>query len=248
MKDCNPQDTPLPYKPDEDPNHKVLFNNVVLYQQIIGSLIYLANSTRPDITFSVSYLARYMAAPTLASYNQAKHVLRYLKGTMNLSLQYSKTDQPLVGYSDAEYAGDKADRRSVGGYVFIQSGAAITWRCSKQPIVSQSAMEAELIALTEAGKEALWLRKFQAELFPTIKAPTLINEDNQSAIDFVDNPIHSNRSKHIDVRYLVAREWINNKQISVLHCPGEIQTADIMTKPLQKVLHLRHREAMGLRA
>jgi hypothetical protein len=130
--------------------------------------------------------------------------------------------------------------------VFLQAGAAVTWRSTKQDIVAQSSSEAEYIALAEAAKEALWIRKLQHEIFPTMKEPTIIHEDNQSAINLAQNPIHTNRSKHIAVRYHAVRDYVEKKMIKVKYCPTSEMVADIMTKSLGRVLHENFVEKMGL--
>jgi hypothetical protein len=168
-----------------------------------------------------------------------------LKGTKSLALVYNKQDS-LVGYSDSSYA-EEVDRKSVSGYVFKQAGAAITWRSTKQQIVAQSSMEAEYIALAEAGKEAQWIRKLQSEIFPHVKnQPTLIYEDNQSAIKLSNNPLHSNRSKHISVRYHSIRDLVKSKIVDIQYLPTAEMIADIMTKSLGKILHCRFVEGLGL--
>jgi hypothetical protein len=128
----------------------------------------------------------------------------------------------------------------------MQAGAAITWRSTKQEITALSSMEAEYIALAESGKEAQWLRKIQSEFFPTFTEPTTVCEDNQSAIKLATNPIHSSRSKHIDVRYHYIRELVKIKAVHVKFTPGTEMVADIMTKSLGKILHKRFLVGMGL--
>lgn len=266
MQDSTPQPTPLPDKPqdrnyhnnfnhknnikdnsdNQKANNNQLFDDINLYQQLIGCLIYLANATRPDISYAVGYLARAMTAPTTADWINAKRVLRYLKGSSDLSLCYNN-QTALTGYSDSSYA-EETDRKSVGGYVFVQAGAAVTWRSTKQEIIAQSSMEAEYIALAESAKEALWIRKLQREIFPTTKLlPTTIYEDNQSAIKLTENPIHSNRSKHIDVRYHAIREYVKNNLIKVEYLSTTEMLADIMTKSLGRILHAKFVLGMGLR-
>ena len=244
MDDSRIMSTPLPFKPQNDQSNNKPFADVNKYQQLIGSLIYLANATRPDIAYSVSYLARAMQKPTDADFNHAKRILKYLK-SKPLALRYYDKSKIVEGYSDASYAEEK-DYKSVGGYVFLQAGAAITWRSTKQDIVAQSSAEAEYIALAEAAKEALWIRKLQHEIFPTMKEPTIIYEDNQSAINLAQNPIHTNRSKHIAVRYHAVRDYVEKKMIEVKYCPTSEMVADIMTKSLGRILHEKFVEKMGL--
>jgi hypothetical protein len=251
-------DTPLPQKnstkpkkPEEDEEEiaepkSPLYDNVNKYQQLVGSLIYLSNSTRPDIAHAVSYLSRHMHAPTEDDMMNGKRVLRYLKGSRTLALNYNQKDQELVAYSDSSYA-EEEDRKSVGGYVTLQAGAAITWKSTKQRIVAQSSMEAEYIALAEAAKEVEWLRKLQAEIRPkSLFTPTTMYEDNQSAINLSNNPIHTTRSKHIAVRYHRIQELVSNQTISIVHMPTDQMIADIMTKSLGRILHARFVTAMGL--
>ncbi len=138
---------------------------------------------------------------TIADWINAKRVLRYLKGTKNLGLSYSKERKEFFGYSDASYA-EEEDRKSVSGYIFMYAGAAISWRSQRQNIVAQSSAEAEYIALAEASKEAIWLRKMAKDFKMKIDRPLLIYEDNQSAIKLANNPLHTKRSKHIDVQYV----------------------------------------------
>jgi hypothetical protein len=187
-----------------------------------------------------------MHAPTEINLTAAKRVLRYLKGTRDLALNFNNKNQELEIYSDSSYA-EELDRKSVGGYVTLQAGAAITWKSTKQSIIAQSSMEAEYIALAEAAKEAEWLRKLQQEFRPTaLSTPTTIYEDNQSTIKLSNNPIHSNRSKHISVRYHKIQELVANKIIVIKHKPTQEMIADIMTKSLGRILHERFVEMMGL--
>jgi transposase InsO family protein len=245
MQDCRTIDTPLPIKNNIEENSK-LFEDVNLYQQIVGSLIYLSNSTRPDIAYAVSYLARSMNAPTEENFSNAKRVLRYLKGSRNLSLNFNNKNQDLFAYSDSSYA-EENDRKSVGGYVTMIAGSPISWKSKKQSIIAQSSMEAEYIALAEAAKEVEWIRKLQREIFPkSTTTPTTIFEDNQSTINLSKNPIHSNRSKHIDVRYHKIQELVANKTIAVTYLSTHEMVADIMTKSLGRLLHDRFVAGMGL--
>jgi glutamate formiminotransferase len=106
-------------------------------------------------------------------------------------------------------------------------------------------MEAEYIALTDAAKEGVWLKKFETELYNN-KTILTIFEDNQSAIKTANNKIHNQRSKHIDIRYHWIRELIENGDVKLVYCPTEHMVADIMTKALGFVAHQRLRNAMGL--
>ena len=136
-----------------------------MYQQIVGSLQYAAGGTRPDIAYAVSTVATFCHQPTELHMTAAKRVLRYLKQTRDLNLTYVKnTPEAIIGYSDADWAGDVKDRRSTSGNVFLLGGGAITWSSRKQSSVALSTVEVEYMALSVATQEAIWLRQLQEEL------------------------------------------------------------------------------------
>jgi hypothetical protein len=250
MKEAKIAPTPLPSKIEQlviSKESKVPFNNIKRYQQIIGALIYLSNTIRPDITFSVNFLARKMSEPSQQDYLLAKRILRYLKGTADLKLTFDKKNK-VVGYSDASYAEDKNDRKSTGGYVFNMNGGAISWKSQKQKIVTLSSCEAEYVTLSEAAKEAMWLRKLIRDVDnKKSESPIIIFEDNQSTIKTAKNPIQSERTKHIDVRHHYIRERVEEKKIEVKYVPTTDQVADLLTKSLGRVLHMKFTRALGLK-
>ncbi|KAG8930012.1 hypothetical protein FRC01_003405 [Tulasnella sp. 417] len=262
MSDCKPVKTPLEanlklYKStipldqiDKDFQH--------LYQSIIGSLQYAANGTRPDIAYAVNKLAQFSVNPTDEHMKAAKHVLRYLKGTRNLVLQYSNQQGPtafstaefkeppkIQGYTDSDWAGDPNDRKSHSGYVYILSGGAISWKSRKQETIALSSVEAEYIASCAAAKHAKWLHKLFKELGLDISTIP-VQVDNQGAISLQHNPIDHDRSKHIDIKYHFVREAIQENFIATNYIPTQYQSADIFTKPLGTTLHYTHLESLGL--
>jgi hypothetical protein len=250
MSDCKSLPTPLPNTADLD-NHYTAeddykaFGDRALYQRAIGSLIYLSNLTRPDICFSVNFLARKMAAPTNADWKLVQHLFRYLRGTADYALTYSAHPQRLQGYSDASYGENSPDRKSTSGYVFILNGGAISWSSRKQDIVTLSSTESEYVALTDSFKEGLWLRGLMRDLTGR-SIPVPIAEDNDSTIKLASNPTWSRRTKHIDVRYHFVREVVSLGSVSLFYCPTREMVADIMTKSLGSNLLRDHRRAMGL--
>ena len=153
----------------------------------------------------------------------------------------------MIGYSDASYAEDKEDRKSTGGYTFMMNGAAVTWRSTKQKIVTLSSCEAEYVALSEAAQEAIWLmsliKNVQNE---KMEKPLIIFEDNQSTIKTANNMIQSERTKHIDVRHHFIREKVAEKRIEVKYLRTDDQIADIFTKSLQRVKHEKFTRELGL--
>ena len=216
-----------------------------VYQEMLGALLYLATCTRPDITFAVGRLSRYAAAPTTAHLAAAKTVLRYLKGTTALALEYGK-DAHLQGYSDADFAADVDSRRSTTGYLFLRNGAAISWLSKIQPTVAASTTEAEYVAASMAAKEAVWLQRLDKELGGTGAAVPL-KCDNQGAIAMMRNPTSSARTKHIDVCHHFIREKVEEGRIKVDHVGTAEMMADSLTKPLATVAFGTCRSGMGLR-
>jgi Reverse transcriptase (RNA-dependent DNA polymerase)/gag-polypeptide of LTR copia-type/Integrase core domain/GAG-pre-integrase domain len=206
------------------------------YREVIGSLMYLSVCTRPDISQSVGALARYMSAPEKEHWDAAKAVLRYVKGTTSHGVVFGAGATGLVGYCDADYAGDLDTRRSTTGYVFVLNGGAISWSSRLQPTVAVSTAEAEYMSAASATKEALWLRK----LFSTFGidvSPVQMLCDNQAAIKLIKHPIASLRSKHIDVQHHFVRERCAKGEVVFQYCTTDEMVADCMTKalPLSKL-------------
>lgn len=119
----------------------------------------------------------------------------------------------LIGYSDAEFAGDLDDRHSTSSNLFLMSSGPISWYSNKQPIVTLSTAEAEYVASSTATQEAVWIRKLLADLHISQKQATKIMEDNQGAICIARNPVAHARTKHIDIRYHYIREALNERTI-----------------------------------
>ncbi|KAK4388091.1 Retrovirus-related Pol polyprotein from transposon TNT 1-94 [Sesamum angolense] len=138
----------------------------VPYSNAIGSVMYLMVSTRPDIAYAISCLSRYMSNADLPHWEALKWLLRYLKGSIDTGIKFSKNKEGvnLVGYVDSNYANDRDCRKSTTSYIFTLCGACISWKSQLQSIVALSTTEAEYIATTEAFKEAMWLEAFVAGL------------------------------------------------------------------------------------
>lgn len=229
---------------DIEHNDKV---NPVMYQSMVGSLLYAAMATRPDIAQSVGVVSKFNQNPTTEHLTAVKRIFRYLKGTADLALVYKKSDSgTLIGYSDADWAGDLDDRHSTTGNIFMLGGAAISWLSKKQATVALSTAEAEYVALSCAAQETIWLRKLLMDIRATPDGPTVIMEDNQGAIAIAQNPVGHARTKHIDIRYHYVRECIQSGNICLQYCPTGEMKADILTKPLPRVKFEKFRAGIGL--
>jgi hypothetical protein len=164
--------------------------------------MYSIVSTHPDLAFSVGYLGRFSAAPTDGHWTMMKCLLCYINGRSKNGITYKKGKNGiiLVGYVDADWGGAE-NRKSTTGYLFLLNNSPIFWTSKKQQTVALSSTEAEYVALTQATKEAIWLRALFKDLGQEQTAPTTIYEDNKSAIALTTNSANHQRTKHIDVQY-----------------------------------------------
>lgn len=231
------------------------------YKEAIGALLYLANCTRPDIAFAVSVLARYSSEPTKRHWSGIKQVLRYLARTRDYGLLYRRggtkrnvseliTDD-LYGYADAGYLSDPHKARSQTGYVFMSAHGAISWKSTKQTLAATSTNQSELIALYEACRECIWLRRFikfirKSLHFKSKLPPIKIYEDNAACVAQVQRGyIKSDRTKHIDPKFFFMHD-LNGKQLDVQRISSDKNLADVFTKSLGSVKHWDLVHGLGL--
>lgn len=216
------------------------------YRQLIGSLIYLTN-TRPDLSYAVSILSRFMQEPRDSHWNAAKRVLRYIQGTKDFGLLYTKTKNfVLGGYSDADFAGSIDDRASTSGYLMNMGSAAVSWSCKKQATVATSSAEAEYISAWEAACEIVWLRRILQDLGISQAEATSLFIDSQSAIKLAKNPVFHSKTKHVDTKYHHIRSLIAKDVLKPVYCPSEDQISDIFTKPLGRIKFTKFRDELGI--
>jgi hypothetical protein len=222
------------------------------YMSLVGSLQYAAIVSRPDIAFAVQALSRHLQCSGEEHWMAGKRVLRYLRGTRTLGIKYSaegaRDGEPLVGYaqelqgfSDADWAGDRETRRSTTGYVFKMAGGSVSWGSKLQQSVALSSAESEYMAASVATQEALYLRRLLGDLGVEQRGPTVIWEDNQGCVALAKNPVHHQRTKHIDIRYHFVRECVASNEIDLVWIPTQDQQADLLTKALgaQRNVYLR---------
>ena len=251
MSECIPSSVPLPKGTDLFASNAGSVNckDEKPFQQLVGALLHLSNTTRPDISYAAAYLARHMQQPTVAAWHAAKGVLRYLRGTSSLGLCFSRLKKGIIcGFSDSDWAQERPERKSIGGFIFSFAGGAISWKSRKQSVVAQSSVEAEYIALADAVREALWLRKFMKPAgIPRGVFDISIREDNQGCIALSNDRIVNEKSKHIDVRHQLVVDHVRKGIINVVYVRTSDNVADLMTKALHKATFERLRELLGMR-
>lgn len=253
MSECNPVYTPMDasmklttdMSPKNDEEKSEMSS--VPYQEAVGSILYLAQGTRPDITFAINNLSRFNNNPGHAHWTAVKHLMRYLKGTSYAKLTFSrKANSDIVCFSDADWASDLDERRSCTGCVFLKNGAAISWISKRQPTIALSSTEAEYMALSTSTQELMWLRQLERDIWGE-KKPTLMCCDNQSAIRLGMNDTYQPRTKHIDVRHHFIREKLTLQQLKIVHVATADMVADVLTKSLPKSKHDSCTMKIGLR-
>ncbi len=216
------------------------------YRSIVGSLLYAAVATRPDITETVSRLCRMMQAPTTTDMKKAVRCLRYLKGTSTMGIQYTASSG-LIGYVDSNWGGPMEKRLSRAGYAFLLNNGAIIFRSMMQKSQALSTAEAEYVALCAASQDAAYLIQMLQELGMGDVSPITLLEDNQACMDIAGKDIASPKLKHIDIRYHFVRTMLRENKIQLVYCPSYHQAADILTKGVDALAFLRHRATlMGL--
>jgi hypothetical protein len=215
------------------------------YREAIGSLMYVAVATRPNIAFAVSALSQFLSNPGRAHWEAVKRIFKYLSGTKTLELTYGGERHGLEGYTDADGA-TQEHRHAMSGYAFLIDGGAVSWSSRKQELVTLSTAEAEYVAATHAAKEAIWLCKLIGELFPSLITPTPLHCDNQAALKLATDDNYHARTKHIDIRYHFIRHVVATSALKLSYCPTEDMVADIFTKALPKWKVAAHVHSLGM--
>ena len=175
--------------------------------------MYAQVCSRSDIAYKVGVLGRYMSNPGMAYWKAAKQVLRYLQRTKNYMLTYRKSKKlEITRYSNSDFAGCIDSRKSTSGYIYLLAGGAISWKISKQALIASCTMAAEYIACYEASNHDNWLKNcvISLKVVQGIERPLKLYCDNQSAVMFANNNRSLTKSKHIDIKYLVVKERVQN--------------------------------------
>eukprot|EP00752_Nemacystus_decipiens_P015554 g13877.t1 len=205
-----------------------------LYQSITGSILYLAQGTRFDLSYAALQLSKACSNPARAHMTAAKHVLRYLRGSPDLPITYKTGQFNLVAYADASFGANPDNGRSTTGFLFFLAGGLISYGAKGQTLAAQSTVEAEIQAISYAAREAVYISNFMKELKFKTFGSVPINSDSTGALTVAGNAMHSQRTKHVALRYFFIRELVQRGQIQLQHKPGERMLADVATKFLPK--------------
>ena len=220
------------------------------YRSLIGGLLWLSVWTRPDIAFTVNLLSRVLQHPTEHHLTMAYHVLGYLNRTKQFGIRYSRAksiiedeefDIPMLfGYADASHLDCKLTCRSTSGHIMMLAGGAVSWRSKRNPIVTLSTAESEFVSASKCGQETCFLRMMLEHLGCPQRKPTIIFEDNEACLLMSQDPIHAQRTKHINLRVHHIKELDKREICRLMKVSSQNQHADYLTKPLTIQFLERH--------
>jgi hypothetical protein len=218
------------------------------YQALIGTLLYIARFTRPDVLTAVARLCRFASAPTEDHVKSAQRVLAYLNHTKldSLIIGGDPENLNLHAFVDADWAGDIIDRKSTTGYILYLGNSPIIWRSAKQDSTSLSTMEAEYIAFSECAKDVLWTQGLLRDLRICYQKPTRILCDNQAALSNVIHETNARAGKHIEIRHHFVRQHHETGTIVGEYVPSSDNLADAFTKPLPRPKFEAIRAKLGM--
>ncbi|CAI5483320.1 unnamed protein product [Closterium sp. Yama58-4] len=219
------------------------------YPELVGCLMYLMTCTRPDLAYPLGLLARYVAPGRHRKVHMdaAKRVLRYLCSTSGMGLVLGgRSEVVLTGHSDASWVDDQTTQRSSQGYTFSLGSGSVSWRSTRSSSVLSSSCEAEIYATAMAAQELRWLTYLLTDLGERPRSPLVLYIDNKAAIALCEEHILEHRTKHIALRYFLARELQQRGQLRLRHVATRANTADIFTKALPSGDHQRFCTLLGL--
>ncbi|CAI7784328.1 unnamed protein product, partial [Closterium sp. NIES-54] len=219
------------------------------YPELVGCLMYLMTCTRPDLAYPLSILACYVAPGRHRPEHMAtaKRVLRYLWSTSGLGLVLGgRSPVVLTGHADASWVDDLATQRSSQGYTFSLGSGSVSWRSTRSSSVHSSSCEAEIYAGAMAAQELRWLTYLLTDLGEPPRSPPVLYVDNKAMLALCREHRLEHRTKHIALRYFLARELQQRGQLRLAYVTSEANTADIFTKALSPGDHQRFCTMLGL--
>jgi hypothetical protein len=208
--------------------------------------MYLMN-TRPDICFFVNTFSQYLVEPRRVHLVATKHVMRYIKGTLDYGLCYTGDHEfRMYGYTDSYWVGSASDRKSTSGCCFSLGSSMTSWKRRKQSSISLNTVEVEYIAACSASCEAIWIRKLLTGLFDLEMESTVILCDSRSCIKMMENPMFHDKSKHIEIQYHYIHDMLQRGVVKLQYVGTDEKVTNVLTKPLSHVNFEYFRDKIGV--
>ena len=254
FENCNPVKVPMRANLHlEEAKSPLVSVTKATMLSLVGKGIWLATTTRPDIAVAIGNLARSMVEPMEEHWIAAKQLLRYLRGTVDVGLQFGGgigerhgfNRRTLFAVSDSDWGTDRVDSKSRSGWI-VELNGPVHFGSKRQSTVALSSTEAEYYAITEAACDVIALRMTLSDLGMPMKEPTTIMTDNEGAEKMIKNPIHHHQTRHIARRMHFPRDHAEKGDIVVVHVPTDENTADTLTKPLAANKFWQHFPGLGL--
>jgi len=217
-----------------------------IFHRLVAQCLYVVTRTRPDASLPVIFLTTRVLSPTQQDRKKLDRVLRYLSGSHELGLHLGISEDNelrVTCFADASH-GVHMNGKSHSGIIISHGRGAVLAKSMKQKIVCRSSTESELVALSDATSLAAYELQFMISLGMEM-GHAQVYQDNTSTIRMAHNgKSNSDRTKHIKLRYFFIKQYLDSGEFVVTHCPTEIMTADILTKPLQGSLFKNMRDRL----
>jgi hypothetical protein len=215
------------------------------FPSVVGSLMYAAVATRPDLMQSVSQLARFMSKWGSSHIKAADQALNFLRGTWKDGVRFTRPENfdgvlDIYAFSDSDWAGCPDTRRSTTGYLIIICGGPITWKSQQKKTLAMSSCEGEYMSLSEVGKEIVWISNFLTEIKIPFRRPSIFC-DSSSAIDWSEDPIQHQRTKHVELQYYYIRDLVASQVVDMYKIGSADNISDPFTKPTPTLIFNGHR-------
>ena len=229
----------------QDESEKVDAATHSLFRSGVGMLLYLVKFSRPEISNAVRELAKVNDGPTKAHMKSLYQLIKYVVDTRHHGLVMEPTDTnnntwEMRAFCDSDYAGDKAGRKSISGFVIYIQGCLISWKSRSQKSVTLSSTEAEYVAISEMCAEIMFLKQVLEFLKIKVVLPIIVRVDNVGAIYLAQNAVSGPRMKHVDIRYHFVRDYIEDGIVKIVFVKSEDNDSDIYTKNLGEELFHKH--------